>query len=129
MVKGLAAQGGILCFAQNDRGLGLWAMVKGLAAQGGILCFAQNDRGLGLWAMVKGLAAQGGILRFAQNDRGLLRMTGGAGLRAGRNDGRVVWIMARFMLGSCYRGWQGVGVIKLREGWAPGVLGMAGFLG
>ena len=76
--------------------------------------------GLGLRAMGKGLAAWGGILRFAQNDRDSLGMTGGPGWRVGRVFG--LWHV--IMVGSGYRGWQGVSVIKLR-----GVLGMAGVFG
>ena len=60
------------------------SVVKGLAAQGGILRYAQNDRHLlGMTdalrvalSVVKGLAAQGGILRYARNDRHLLGMGG-----------------------------------------------------
>ncbi len=109
VVKGLAAQGGILRYAQNDRhllgmgdalGMGgrprndryllgmtdglrvALSVVKVLAAQGGILRYAQNDRhllGMGdglrvALSVVKVLAAQGGILRYAQNDRHLLGM-------------------------------------------------------
>ena len=67
---------------------------KGLAAQGEILRFAQNDKQLchpeqpfATLSEGKGLTAQGGILRFAQNDRQHFRL-----LRTGVDIGGLAFL-------------------------------------
>ncbi len=94
---------------------GFW--VRGLVVVAGVTGARQcAPTGGGGGGMGKGWRLGVGFFALLRMTGGLLGMTGGLGWRVGRVFG--LWHV--IMVGSGYRGWQGVSVIKLRGGVGDG---------